>query len=64
MADSTKAANPVTNLTGRQTVLAAAASVFGWGLDLFDLLILLYVAPIIGRLFFPTGNPMMSLAAT
>ena len=37
---------------------------FGWGLDLFDLLILLYVAPIIGRLFFPAGNPMLSLAAT
>lgn len=44
--------------------LAAAASVFGWGLDLFDLFILLYVAPIIGRLFFPAGNPMLSLAAT
>ena len=64
MADSTKTADPITSLTRRQMVLAAAASIFGWGLDLFDLLILLYVAPIIGRLFFPAGNPMLSLAAT
>jgi MHS family proline/betaine transporter-like MFS transporter len=61
---STKLTEPSSVLTGRQIVLAAAASVFGWGLDLFDLLILLYVAPIIGRLFFPAGNPMLSLAAT
>ena len=59
-----KVSGSTTSLTGRQMVLAAVASVFGWGLDLFDLLILLYVAPIIGRLFFPAGNPMLSLAAT
>ncbi len=38
------------------------ASLFGWGLDLFDLFILLYVAPIVGRLFFPADAPMLSLA--
>ena len=48
--------------TGRQTVTAAMASLFGWGLDLFDLFILLYVAPVIGGLFFPADKPMLSLA--
>ncbi|MGH6798755.1 MAG: MFS transporter, partial [Roseiarcus sp.] len=48
--------------TGRQTAIAAASSLFGWGLDLFDLFILLYVAPVVGRLFFPSSNPMLSLA--
>ena len=48
--------------TGRQTMLAAMAALFGWGLDLFDLFILLYVAPIVGRLFFPATEPMLSLA--
>src|SRR5690242_752842 len=38
------------------------ASLFGWGLDLFDLFILLYVAPVVGRLFFPADKPMLSLA--
>ena len=64
MSSSVNLTKPATTLTGRQMVLAAAASVFGWGLDLFDLLILLYIAPIVGRLFFPAGNPMISLAAT
>nr|WP_308217706.1 MFS transporter [Paenalcaligenes niemegkensis] len=32
-------------------------------MDLFDLFILLYVAPIIGRLFFPSDQPTLSLAA-
>lgn len=49
--------------SGRQVLLAAMASVFGWGLDLFDLFILLYVAPVVGKLFFPANNPMLSLAA-
>src|SRR5690606_23638436 len=38
-------------------------STFGWALDLFDLFILLYVAPIVGRLFFPSDQPTLSLAA-
>lgn len=52
---------PVSN---RQMVLAATASLLGWGLDLFDLFILLYVAPVVGKLFFPSDLPMLSLAAT
>ncbi len=48
--------------TGRQIAAACAASLFGWGLDLFDLFILLYVAPVMGRLFFPANEPMLSLA--
>ncbi|WP_458377229.1 MFS transporter [Pseudomonas fluorescens] len=46
-----------------KALLAAFASTFGWALDLFDLFILLYVAPIIGRLFFPSDTPTLSLAA-
>jgi MFS family permease len=49
-------------LSGRQILTAATASLFGWGLDLFDLFILLFVAPIVGKLFFPADNPMLSLA--
>ncbi|AWN36184.1 MFS transporter [Methylobacterium radiodurans] len=48
--------------TTRQTATAALASLFGWGLDLFDLFILLYVAPVVGTLFFPADKPMLSLA--
>lgn len=48
--------------TTRQTAAAALASLFGWGLDLFDLFILLYVAPVVGALFFPADKPMLSLA--
>ena len=42
--------------------VAVIASLFGWGLDLFDLFILLYVAPTVGKLFFPASSPMLSLA--
>ncbi len=44
-------------------LVPVAASVFGFALDLFDLFILLYVAPVIGRLFLPITNPTLSLAA-
>jgi MFS transporter, MHS family, proline/betaine transporter len=47
----------------RQMVNAVIASVLGWSLDLFDLFILLYVAPVVGALFFPSSNPALSLAA-
>jgi MFS family permease len=47
----------------RQTIYAIVASVLGWALDLFDLFILLYVAPVIGALFFPSSHPTLSLAA-
>jgi MFS transporter, MHS family, proline/betaine transporter len=44
-------------------VAAIVASVLGWSLDLFDLFILLYVAPVVGKLFFPSVYPTLSLAA-
>lgn len=47
----------------RQMINASLASLLGWSLDLFDLFILLFVAPEIGRLFFPTSIPTLSLAA-
>lgn len=47
----------------RQVMGAVAASCLGWALDLFDLFVLLYVAPIVGRLFFPSEHAMLSLAA-
>jgi len=47
----------------RKALMAGFASTFGWALDLFDLFILLYVAPILGRLFFPSDRPTLSLAA-
>jgi MFS transporter, MHS family, proline/betaine transporter len=42
---------------------AILASSLGWALDLFDLFILLYVAPVIGKLFFPSDYPTLSLAS-
>jgi MFS family permease len=42
--------------------MALFASVAGWSLDIFDLFLLLFVAPTIGPLFFPSGNPVLSLA--
>src|SRR5246127_368462 len=47
----------------RQMRNAIVASVLGWSLDLFDLFILLYVAPVVGALFFPSTIPTLSLAA-
>ncbi|GGF55988.1 hypothetical protein GCM10007301_14530 [Azorhizobium oxalatiphilum] len=47
----------------KQMRSAIIASVMGWSLDLFDLFILLYVAPVVGQLFFPSTHPTWSLAA-
>jgi MHS family proline/betaine transporter-like MFS transporter len=47
----------------RQLVAALTASVLGWSLDLFDLFTLLYVASVVGDLFFPSSQPTLSLAA-
>lgn len=49
--------------SNRQVLIAALVSCFGWALDLYDLVILLYVAPIIGHLFFPADAPLLSMAA-
>ncbi|MGA2549505.1 MAG: MFS transporter [Burkholderiaceae bacterium] len=46
-----------------QVLRAVIASCLGWALDLFDLFILLFVAPVVGRLFFPSDHAMLSLAA-
>jgi MFS family permease len=47
----------------RQKRNAIIASLLGWSLDLFDLFILLFVAPTVGALFFPSTIPTLSLAA-
>src|SRR5258708_12335024 len=46
-----------------QVMGAVVASCLGWALDLFDLFVLLFVAPVVGRLFFPSEHAMLSLAA-
>ena len=55
------AAPPV--ITGKQMAAAITASCLGWSLDLFDLFLLLYVAPVVGAAFFPSEFPTLSLAA-
>lgn len=47
----------------RQVVSAMTASLLGWSFDLYDLFLLLFVAPTISVLFFPTTSPTLSLAA-
>jgi MFS transporter, MHS family, proline/betaine transporter len=54
---------PVPAVASKQMRNAIIASVLGWSLDLFDLFILLYVAPVVGALFFPSNVPTLSLAA-
>jgi MHS family proline/betaine transporter-like MFS transporter len=55
-------AQPVA-LSDRAAVTAIVASTIGWSLDFFDLLILLYVAPAVGKAFFPSDSPTLSVAA-
>jgi MHS family proline/betaine transporter-like MFS transporter len=55
-------AQPVA-LSNRGAVTAIVASTLGWSLDFFDLLILLYVAPAVGKAFFPSDSPTLSVAA-
>lgn len=49
--------------TRKQIISAVTSSLLGWSLDLYDLFILLYVAPVVGRLFFPSTHATWSLAA-
>ena len=49
--------------SNRHVLRAVVASCVGWSLDLYDLFLLLFVAPVIGRLFFPSEHAMLSLAA-
>jgi MFS transporter, MHS family, proline/betaine transporter len=48
--------------SSRHVWAAGISSVLGWSLDLFDLFILLYIAPTISELFFPSNSPTLSLA--
>ncbi len=50
-------------LSNRSVATAVIASTLGWSLDFFDLLILLYVAPAVGKAFFPSDSPTLSVAA-
>lgn len=54
---SVEGTEPIVSVDSRQRTNAIIASVLGWALDLFDLFILLYVAPVIGALFFPSSLP-------
>ncbi len=56
------APEPNSALSQRQAFAAIAFSALGWAFDLFDLFILLYVAPILARVFFPSRQQMLSLA--
>ncbi len=53
---------PPPALTQRQVTAAIAFSALGWAFDLFDLFILLYVAPVLAKAFFPAGRQMLSIA--
>ena len=50
-------------ISQRTLVHTAICSTLAWSCDLFDLFIILFVAPTIGGLFFPSTNPLLSLAA-
>jgi MHS family proline/betaine transporter-like MFS transporter len=50
-------------LSNANVATAVIASTLGWSLDFFDLLILLYVAPAVGKAFFPSDSPTLSVAA-
>jgi MFS transporter, MHS family, proline/betaine transporter len=63
MTSVVKTSNETWPVAKDKMVTAIIASLLGWSLDLFDLFILLYVAPIIGKLFFPSAFPTLSLAA-
>ena len=47
----------------KRLVYATVFSTLSWGCDLFDLFIILFVAPTIGELFFPSDNRLLSLAS-
>jgi len=51
------------HVTQKQVISTAICSTLAWSCDLFDLFIILFVAPTIGALFFPLHNQILSLAA-
>lgn len=50
------------NVDRRQVFLAGSASILGWAIDLYDLLIILYVATAIAPLLFPPEAETLQLA--
>ena len=62
MAAAFEGARPAA-LSNRRAVMAIIASTLGLSFDYFDLLILLYAAPAVGKAFFPSDSPTLSLAA-
>lgn len=62
MAVAFESARPVA-LSDRRAVMAIMASTLGWSFDMFDLFILLYVTPAVGKAFFPSDSPTLSVAA-
>lgn len=54
---------PELELTRSQMVQAVGVSCLGWAFDLFDLFIILYVAPVLAHVFFDSSRQMLSLAA-
>lgn len=47
----------------RRIFYTTIGSTLSWACDLFDLFIILFVAPTIGELFFPSDNRLLSLAS-
>jgi MFS family permease len=62
MAVALEGARPA-GLSNASVATAVIASTLGWSLDFFDLLILLYVAPTVGKAFFPSDSQTLSIAA-
>jgi MHS family proline/betaine transporter-like MFS transporter len=62
MAAAFEGAQPIA-LSTRRAVTAIIASTLGFSLDMFDLFILLFVAPAVGMAFFPSDSPTLSVAA-
>lgn len=54
---------PLHRPSQRQVISTAICSTLAWSCDLFDLFIILFVAPTIGAIFFPTNNQILSLSA-
>jgi MFS transporter, MHS family, proline/betaine transporter len=46
----------------RRVISAVAFSCLGWAFDLFDLFILLYIAPILAKVFFNSAQSMLSIS--
>lgn len=56
------AAPAVASTSSRQTRAAVSVSLLGWSFDLYDLFLILFLAPIIGPLLFPADSATLQLA--